>query len=92
MDMQKYYKLNSNLVLLHVFHSAFTLAKQFSAENRDVFLVNLVHLHVLQYFAVAKEFLAVGTSYVFPVLLRLSSTCSISYVLLIYIFWQIEHL
>ena len=54
--------LNSNLVLLHVRHYAFTLAKQFSAEGRDVFLGNLVHLHVLQYFfAVAKEFLAVGT-------------------------------
>ena len=64
--------LNSNLVLLHVHHYAFTLAKQFLAEGRDVFLGNLVHLHVLQYFfAVAKEFLAVGTRDVFPVLLRL---------------------
>ena len=64
--------LNSNLVLLHVCHYAFTLAKTFSAEGGDIFLVNLLHLHVLQYFfAVAKEFLAIGTRHVFPVLLRL---------------------
>ena len=37
-----------------------------------VFFGNLVHLHVLQYFfAVAKEFLVVGTRDVFPVLLTL---------------------
>ena len=64
--------LNSNLVLLHVCHYAFPLARNFSAEGRDIFLANLVHLHVLQYFfAVAKEFLAIGTRDVFPVLLRL---------------------
>jgi hypothetical protein len=64
--------LNSNKVLLHVCHYAFTLAKTFLAEGGDICLVNLVHLHVLQYFfAVAKEFLAIGTRVVFPVLLRL---------------------
>ena len=53
-------------------HYAFTLAKIFLAEGRDVFLGNLVHLHVLQYFfALAKEFQAVGTRDIFPVLLRL---------------------
>ena len=73
MDMRKIFKtFNSNLVLLYVRYYAFTLAKQFLAEGRVVFLGNLVHLHVLQYFfAVAKEFLAVGTRGVFPVLLRL---------------------
>ena len=91
---------NSILVLLHVCHHVYTLAKKFSAEGRDFFLVNLVHLHVLQYFFdVAQMFLAIGTRDVFPVLLRLlfsstshSSTCSISSVLLMYIFWQIAHL
>ena len=39
--------LNINIVLLHVSHYAFTLAKKILAEGRDVFLVNLVHLHVL---------------------------------------------
>ena len=64
--------LNSNLVLLHVCHYAFTLAKKFPAEGTDAFLVNLVHHHVLQYFfAVAKEFLAVETRDIFPVLFRL---------------------
>ena len=64
--------LHSILLLLHVCHYAFTLTKKILTEGRDVFLVNLVHLHVLQYFfAVAKEFLAVGTRDVFPVLLRL---------------------
>ena len=39
-----------------------SLVKKISAEGKYVFLVNLVHLHVLQYFfSVAKEFLAVGT-------------------------------
>ena len=62
--------LNINSGLLHVCHSLWQ--KKISAEGRDVFLVNLVHLHVLQYFfAVAKEFLAIGTRDVFPVLLRL---------------------
>ena len=64
--------LNSKLVLLHLLHYAYTLAKQFSTESRDVFLDNLVHLRVLQYFfAVAKEFVAVETRFVFPVLFRL---------------------
>ena len=64
--------LNSNFVLLHVRHYAFTLTNKFSAEGRHVFLGNLVHHYVFQYFfAVAKEFLAVGTRDSFPVLLRL---------------------
>ena len=74
--------------------------KKNSVEGRYIFLVNLVNLHVPQYFfSVAKEFLTTGTRVVFPVLLRLlffstshSSTCSISSVLSMYIFWQIAHL
>ena len=48
------------------------LNKQFLAEGKDFFLGDLVFLHVLHYFfAVAEEFLAVGTREIFPVLLRL---------------------
>ena len=55
-----------------MFNYGFTLAKHFLAEGIDVFLGDLVHLHVLHYFfAVAKEFLAVGTRDVSHVLDRL---------------------